>query len=127
MYVQRGIFDGSWLIKAGSRRLLTYQRLNDRSVDADALTLYRLQRLELQGVNGDGSADELNAFRRKVFSHAGKHLSCANKHTVFPRLQRLGMVTAQRVGQNIIRQSNVVTSGTICHGATNEQLVFKDP
>lgn len=54
------------LIVAGSRRLLTYQRLHHDSVDVDALALYRLQRLELQGVSGDGSADELNAFRRKV-------------------------------------------------------------
>ncbi|CZT24673.1 related to TRM11 Catalytic subunit of an adoMet-dependent tRNA methyltransferase complex (Trm11p-Trm112p) [Ramularia collo-cygni] len=50
-----------------SRRLLTYQRLQDSSVDADSLIAYRTQRLELQGVNGDGSADELNAFRRKYF------------------------------------------------------------
>jgi tRNA (guanine10-N2)-methyltransferase len=52
-----------------SRRLLTYRRLRDDQVDADELLGYTTSRLALrEEVNGmmNGTADDLNAFRRRV-------------------------------------------------------------
>ncbi|KAK5168032.1 uncharacterized protein LTR77_006599 [Saxophila tyrrhenica] len=50
-----------------SRRLLTYRRRHDSCVDGDAMLAYRAERLGLQSVNGVGTADDLNSFRRKYF------------------------------------------------------------
>ena len=52
-----------------SRRLLTYRRLRDDHVDSDELLLYNTARVVLrEEANGamNGTADDLNAFRRKV-------------------------------------------------------------
>ncbi|SMQ46086.1 unnamed protein product [Zymoseptoria tritici ST99CH_3D7] len=50
-----------------SRRLLTYRRLPDSRIDAEALVAYHAGRLAIQSSNGDGSADDLNTFRRQYF------------------------------------------------------------
>ncbi|CAK4033539.1 related to TRM11 Catalytic subunit of an adoMet-dependent tRNA methyltransferase complex (Trm11p-Trm112p) [Lecanosticta acicola] len=52
-----------------SRRLLTYKRLADASIDSDSMAIYRMQRLEYETHRSDGgaTADELNDFRRKYF------------------------------------------------------------
>jgi hypothetical protein len=55
--------------QTGSRRLLTYKRLQDSEVPADALAAYAVQRLELQEAHRTGiggTANELNDFRKKV-------------------------------------------------------------
>ena len=49
-----------------SRRLLTYQRRDDASVDQEQLLAYKTARLAVENTNGTGTADELNAFRRQV-------------------------------------------------------------
>lgn len=52
-----------------SRRLLTYRRLADRDVDAEALRQYRAFRAEMADAGLDrGTADSMNDFRRKVSS-----------------------------------------------------------
>ncbi|KAM3418761.1 hypothetical protein BST61_g4734 [Cercospora zeina] len=50
-----------------SRRLLTYKRLEDAHVDIQAVAEYQMQRLKLQSDDSDGTADDLNDFRRKYF------------------------------------------------------------
>ncbi|EME50414.1 hypothetical protein DOTSEDRAFT_69068 [Dothistroma septosporum NZE10] len=51
-----------------SRRLLTYRRLQDDSVDTIELAAYQTARLSLQADgNGKVTADDLNAFRRRYF------------------------------------------------------------
>ncbi|KAF2214714.1 hypothetical protein CERZMDRAFT_36311 [Cercospora zeae-maydis SCOH1-5] len=50
-----------------SRRLLTYRRLEDARVDVQAVAAYQMQRLKLQSDDSDGTADDLNDFRRKYF------------------------------------------------------------
>jgi tRNA (guanine10-N2)-methyltransferase len=52
-----------------SRRLLTYRRIPDTRVNQDTLLQYKTDRLALSESNGVGTrstADDLNAFRRKV-------------------------------------------------------------
>jgi hypothetical protein len=63
---------------AGSRRLLTYRRLPDTQIDAQSLAAYHLDRLAVQSSNGDGSADELNSFRRQVCWHAAQLIDGAD-------------------------------------------------
>lgn len=63
----------------GARRLLTYRRRNDRDVDQEELLTYKTARTAIQnGSKGGvkGTADDLNAFRRKVcsFVSATHHL-----------------------------------------------------
>ncbi|KAI5370161.1 Putative RNA methylase domain, DNA methylase, N-6 adenine-specific [Septoria linicola] len=51
-----------------SRRLLTYRRLDDSEVDAQALAAYEMQKLQLQSDDDSGgTADDLNEFRKKYF------------------------------------------------------------
>lgn len=76
-----------------SRRLLTYRRLNDRSVNVEQLLAYKAQRLILAEESQDGAkmrADDLNAFRRKVHTI---YVVCLcwliRKLTVLPVLPRL--------------------------------------
>ncbi|KAK4560589.1 hypothetical protein LTR86_005786 [Recurvomyces mirabilis] len=52
-----------------SRRLLTYRRAPDESVDGEAMLAYQAQRLTVANMEDDGKkADDLNAFRRKVIA-----------------------------------------------------------
>lgn len=46
-----------------------------------------MQRMKLEGVNGDGSADELNAFRRKVCCTIQAMVSQADHDAVLSRLR----------------------------------------
>lgn len=55
------------LIRQGSRRLLTYRRLVDDEVNGEELLSYQTARLKIEAVNGTGTVDELNEFRRKYF------------------------------------------------------------
>ncbi|GIZ40717.1 hypothetical protein CKM354_000404500 [Cercospora kikuchii] len=50
-----------------SRRLLTYKRLEDADIDTQAAAAYQMQRLKIQAGDTDGTADDLNDFRRKYF------------------------------------------------------------
>lgn len=52
---------------AGSRRLITYERIPDNQVDAEALALALANRDARDGEQGT-TADELNPFRRGYFT-----------------------------------------------------------
>ena len=58
--------DDKLTCRAGSRRLLTYRRLKEDEVDAQQMATYQMQRLRVQEESGNGTADDLNDFRRKV-------------------------------------------------------------
>ena len=75
-----------------SRRLLTYRRLRDEEVDREELLVYDASKLAMREEgNGklNGTADDLNAFRRKVMSsiHLLRSITVADSLPVLPRLQ----------------------------------------
>ena len=83
-----------------SRRLLTYRRLADDQVNEEELLRYNASRLALREEGSgtmNGTADDLNAFRRKV----GRlvlfiGVQTADCTTVLPRLQRSSISVTPR-------------------------------
>ena len=83
-----------------SRRLLTYRRLADDQVDAEELLGYNTARLALREEGSgamNGTADDLNAFRRKVgYLVLSVVVQTADCTTVLPRLQRSSISVTSR-------------------------------
>ena len=100
-----------------SRRLLTYRRRRDSSVDPAQLLAYKASRLAFESGGGNraanGTADELNAFRRKVhyttllpylLIYSVLYTPDLTYLIVFPRLQRpFSASTAREIASCLLK------------------------